>query len=170
MSENAILGEPTQARITIRENDYPYGLFQLEDSSVSGVETGPNTSPYNTVQFRVIRDRGTFGSVSVDWAFSSATAGEDVEPTYGTLEFIEGEDNAVITVSILPDDIPEGAESLTLVLHSPTGGAVVDISSGQVSCVVGIDWTVQTDTLYMLKRNLPILNYCTTSLIQTPTV
>ena len=103
---------------------------------MSGIETGPNTSPYNTVQFRVNRDRGTFGRVSVDWAFSSGSAGGDVTPTYGTLDFIERQDNAVITVSILPDDIPEAAESLTLLLHSPTGGAVVDLSKGQVGCTV----------------------------------
>ena len=132
MSETAILVEPTQAHITILENDYPYGLFEFEDTLLSGIETPPDTSPYNSIEFRVNRERGTFGSVSINWAFSSDDAGLDVSPTYGTLTFIEGQDYRDITVYIIPDNIPEDIEILTIVLHSPTRRADILINKGQV--------------------------------------
>ena len=132
MSETAILVEPTQAQITMLENDYPYGLFEFEDTLLSGIETPPDTSPYNSIEFRVNRERGTFGTVSINWAFSSDDAGLEVSPTYGTLTFIEGQYYRDITVYIVPDNIPEDIEILTIVLYSPTGGADILINKGQV--------------------------------------
>ena len=114
-------------------------MFQFQDLILSGAETGPNvgdTSQYNIVRFRVNRDRGTFGNVSVDWSFVSSSAGDDVTPTSGTLYFSEGEDYSEISIYILPDDIPENEETLMLQLSSPTGGAVIQNDRDQVSCVL----------------------------------
>ena len=114
-------------------------MFQFQDLILSGAETGPDVddpSQYNIVQFRVIRDRGTFGNVSVGWSFVSSSANDDVTPTSGTLYFSEGENYAEISVYILPDDIPENEETLMIQLSSPTGGAVIQGDRDQVSCVV----------------------------------
>ena len=70
MSETAILVEPTQAQITMLENDYPYGLFEFEDTLLSGIETPPDTSPYNSIEFRVNREREEHLSPSVSTGLS----------------------------------------------------------------------------------------------------
>ncbi|KAI6651569.1 hypothetical protein LOD99_5177 [Oopsacas minuta] len=155
VTQNAILVEPTQAAITILENDYPYGVFQFEDITVSASETDPSVtdnSQYNTVQFRVNRDRGTFGNVSVYWSFSSFNAGNDVTPTFGTLQFSEGEDYADFSVFILPDDIPEDVEVLILQLSSPTGGADIQLDRAQAQLLI----SANDDPITFTTRTLDV--------------
>lgn len=121
-------------------------MFQFQDLVLSGAETGPDvndSSQYNAVRFRVNRDRGTFGNVSVDWSFVSSSAGDDVTPTFGTLYFSEGEDYAEFSVYIVPDDIPENEETLMIQLSTPTGGAVIQEDRDQVSCLVLIPYVFE---------------------------
>ena len=134
MSDNAILEKPYQAQITILENDYPYGLFQFEELAKSISEsTAVDPSQYNTAEFRVMRDRGTFGNVSVEWRIAQSDAGYDVTPTSGALSYTEGQSYALIAISVIPDDIPEGVEVFTIELHSPVGGAMIEQSRSEVS-------------------------------------
>ena len=66
------------------------------------------------------------GSVRVDYLTSegSATAGEDYQPTLGTLVFPNGASSATITVPIFGDTTTEGDESFWLDLVNPRGAAL----------------------------------------------
>jgi hypothetical protein len=83
----------------------------------------------------VTRDGGTAGEVSVSYSTTdgTATAGEDYLPTSGTLTFADGEGGSQsFAVPIVDDEVSEDAETVSLSLSDPTGGA----SLGQPSSAV----------------------------------
>jgi hypothetical protein len=64
-------------------------------------------------------------TVSYATANGTATAGQDYQPTSGTLTFGLNETSKSIVVPILSDDQQESAETFTVTLSAPTGGAAL---------------------------------------------
>jgi hypothetical protein len=80
----------------------------------------------STAQITVTRS-GTSGPVSVEWATTngSATPGVDYTAATGTVAFPKGASTATFAIAINNDDLPEGNETVNLVLRHPTNGAVI---------------------------------------------
>lgn len=57
-----------------------------------------------TVVYSVVRNRGTFGMVSVSWAVEPASTG-DVSPTEGNITFMEGEHLKNFSLFSVPDEV-----------------------------------------------------------------
>lgn len=139
---------PTEARLgisilTLRlaESDYPYGLISLTGVAV----LAPELDFPNPVSVLVARDFGRSGEVSVEWQVASCllcpvtapcrscpsgTIAQQLAPTQGIVTFADGQRNASIVISTLPDTDPEMEMRFTLALSGaspatigPDGGA-----------------------------------------------
>jgi uncharacterized delta-60 repeat protein len=77
----------------------------------------------NSGQFvvTVVREHGTAELVSVDFEATpgSARAAVDFVPERGTLEFMPGQLNATFVIPVIDDDLPEGPETINLILSNP---------------------------------------------------
>ena len=80
-----------------------------------------------TVTINVIREGGSAGEVTVDYATSdnTATAGEDYTAAAGTLTFPEGVNDAEFTIEITNDAAAEPDEIVNLTLSNADGGATL---------------------------------------------
>jgi hypothetical protein len=120
-SGGASLGSPTNAVLTIVENDPapPAGSITLSSATYGVSEAG------GAATINVIRSSGSFGTVSVDYATSdgSATAGVDYSATAGTLTFADGILAQSFDIPVLDDAIYEGDETVHINLSNVTGGA-----------------------------------------------
>ena len=96
------------------------GTFNIANTGVNLDEAA------GTATFTVTRTSGRLGAVSVDYATQTGTANNnDFVATSGTLNFVNGQSEATITIQINDDDIEEDLESFSLLLSNPTGGAVL---------------------------------------------
>jgi hypothetical protein len=115
------LGSPSTAILTITENDPgpPAGSLQFSTSSSTVVEDSI------TATITVTRAGGSFGTVSVDYASSdaTATAGTDYSAVIGRLSFADGVTSQSFNIDILDDALYEGDEIVYLSLSNPSGGA-----------------------------------------------
>jgi hypothetical protein len=116
----ASLGTPNPATLTINDNDTA-GSVQFSAATYSVGEGGGN------VTLTVTRTGGTASGVTVAYATAngSATAGADYSSRSGTLTFNAGVTSQTFTVPILQDTLPEGAETFTVTLSNPGGGATL---------------------------------------------
>lgn len=105
----------------------PCGL--IEGPGAFGFTTGFTSvsEAAGSLALRVLRTGGSFGAVSVSYATASgtATAGADFTSTSGTLTFADGQTEATINIPILQDVLYDPAESFTVTLSNPTGGATL---------------------------------------------
>jgi hypothetical protein len=113
----------------------PPGNFQVDARGVRVSEDG------GSAVVTVTRQGGTGGSVTVDYATSdlTATAGLDYTAAVGTLTFADGESTKDILIPLLSDNDDERAESLSVTLSNPTGGAGLNPSSSNVVTLVDTD-------------------------------
>ena len=81
-----------------------------------------------SIDFTVSLDRAATKTFTVDYETSdgSAIAGEDYDPTSGTLTFEVGDQEKIIAVPLLDDAIDEGEETFRLVLSNAVGGRIED--------------------------------------------
>ncbi|NWX90484.1 GPR98 protein, partial [Nothoprocta pentlandii] len=113
------------AEIIIEENDDPRGIFSfsvIKDASgaVPAYEVPP---PQNILKLPVVRQAGSFGSVTLFWeAFSSTASFEDFTPTFGNLTFAEGQTTREIEITIIDDNEVEFLEIFKVSLMRVTGG------------------------------------------------
>jgi Zn-dependent metalloprotease len=116
----ATLGSPSQAVLTIQDND-PGGTLRFGLAAYTANETS------GSALITVTRLGGTASGVSVSYATSdgSATAGSDYTATSGTLNFAAGDRAESFLVPVLDDSDGEGVEVLQVALSSPTGGALL---------------------------------------------
>jgi hypothetical protein len=119
----ATLGTPASATATIQDNDAAPqpGTLQFSGATATVGEAA------GSITLTVNRVSGTDGAVSVNYssANGSATAGSDYTATSGTLNFANGQASATFQVPISDDVAVEGAETFTLTLASPAGGAAL---------------------------------------------
>jgi hypothetical protein len=97
------------------------GTLQLSNTSLNQFENS------GSFIINVTRTNGSTGAVTVHYATADGTAQtpSDYTNTSGTLTLNDGETSKPITVPIVDDNTPEGTETFTLTLSSPTGGAVL---------------------------------------------
>ncbi|KAG7247249.1 hypothetical protein CRUP_023148, partial [Coryphaenoides rupestris] len=113
------IGERREVNITVRENDDPYGVIEFGQSELAEAidESKGDLCTRN-------EEQGPFrGKVSVSW-FLDPGKFRGRRPHAGEfLVFREGEFLKNLTVTSLPDGIPEEMENFTLTLTNVTGGA-----------------------------------------------
>lgn len=119
----AILGAPSAATLTLGDNDAAPvpGTIAFASASHAAGEG-------DTVSVVVRRTGGTAGAVGVTILWSgTATPGEDYTQPEAVVAWEDGDDTPItIEVPILvDDDAGESAETITLTLSSPTGGAAL---------------------------------------------
>ena len=117
----AVLGPRPTALLTIVDNDAG-GTVQFSAASYTIDE---RASAPTTAIIRVTRAGGAASGVTVDFATvdGTARAGSDYTAVAQTLTFGAGETFKDVPVTILPDSLVEGDETIRLVLANPTGGA-----------------------------------------------
>ncbi|XP_039767131.1 adhesion G-protein coupled receptor V1 [Ornithorhynchus anatinus] len=114
------------AEVVISENDDPGGVFHFNitrdlNGAVAGLEVPP---PLNLLRLPVVREAGAFGTVTVFWEATPASAGlEDFLPSHGTLVFEDGQATAMIEITIIDDEEVEYLETFNVTLMGVTGGA-----------------------------------------------
>ena len=129
---NETLGVVTDAgttTVTIIDNDAVPNLT-LGSASVTERNSGPN----HPMVFNVTLSKAAAGSTSVDYVIAggsatqglAAASGVDyiVTAASGTVTFAAGETAKTISVSVIPDTIPEANETLTVTLSNPVGVAI----------------------------------------------
>lgn len=122
------IGSQAEADVIILQSDSPFGLLGFQMSSVAVNE---QDSVFGPVMFRVFRDGGSFGQVTVDWTSDPAdgiiASGTDTSPDFrrfsGTLTFAPGEIFRDIAIVLVDDVVPEPAEMFNITLRAPSGGA-----------------------------------------------
>lgn len=89
-----------------------------------------------TIDVDVVRSNAS-GSYAVNYATLDGTSvsSSDYVATSGTLSFADGEVSKSISISIIDDTIVEGKEIFSILLSSPTGGAVIG-SIGTANLVI----------------------------------
>ncbi|XP_058132092.1 adhesion G-protein coupled receptor V1 [Dasypus novemcinctus] len=113
------------AEIMIEENDDPRGIFVFHVTRdvggvISAYEVPP---PLNVLRLPVVRLAGSFGAVNVYWKALLDSAGpEDLMPSHGILEFADGQDSAVIEITVIDDGEFELMEKFIISLTRVTGG------------------------------------------------
>ena len=119
----AALGAASIHQVRIQDDDpVQRGAFRFQFGSYRVSENG---SP---IVVNVLRVGGTNGPVSVDFATGgagNAQPGSDFVATNGTLTFGDTESIKTFTVWLLPDAMNEGAESFSIALSNPAGGATL---------------------------------------------
>ncbi len=112
------------------------GVLQLSSATYGVGESG------GTATITVTRTGGSDGQVTIDYATSdgSATAGVDYGTATGTLTWNDGDGSSkTFSVSILPDTIREGNETVNLALSNPGGYAELGSPSTAVLTITDDD-------------------------------
>lgn len=115
-SGGVALGSPSSAVVTILDNDTPVPV-SISPAPASVTEAA------TTLTFTVSRATlGNAGNISYATSNGTATSGSDYTATSGTLSFLATDLSKTFTVPVLADTTPEGAETFTVTLSTPTGG------------------------------------------------
>ncbi|KAM7416521.1 hypothetical protein PAMA_018533 [Pampus argenteus] len=118
--------QQAQARLTILPNGSPYGVIGWHLDSQFTLTQEPQRVPVN-VTLSIVREPGSSGDVAIHYQTrpalyqppsNQATAGQDYTAKDGTITMIDGATVALLTVTVLPDDIPELAESFLVNITS----------------------------------------------------
>ncbi len=122
-SGGAVIGEPSQTKVNIIDNELDVNPGTFLFSRVS-YNVDENVSSGN-IDITIIRSFGATGEVSVNYSTSNsgAVSGSDYQTTTGTLVFPEGDKSETFTITILDDAVEEETEFFNLSLSQPAGGA-----------------------------------------------
>ncbi len=108
----------------------PTGSVEFDRTSYNIDETD------QIVEILVNRVGGSSGEISVEYATLNGTgddeaiAGQDFNATSGTLRWTDGDTTAkLLTVPIILDNVKETAETFSLNLSNPTGGAALGVQN-----------------------------------------
>ena len=125
--------------LLLAESEFPYGLFSLANTAVVARELDVPSPAAVTVE----RNFGRSGRVSVSWSVVSCetcalgapcepcrdgTIEAQLAPSQGVLTFEDGQRNASIVVSVLPDTVPEVEMRFTFALSSASPASIADNS------------------------------------------
>ena len=128
------LGSPAAATVTINDND-AFGSLQLASATYSVTEGA-------VASLIVTRTGGSAGAVTVQYATSNgggggaSAVGTDYTATAGTLTFLNGVTSQIIMVPTKADTSLEGAETFTVTLSNPGGGATLGTPAAAVVTIV----------------------------------
>ncbi|KAI8777860.1 G-protein coupled receptor 98, partial [Biomphalaria glabrata] len=125
-----------KGNVVIKIDKYgdPSGIIRFTDAAITPREIlEPDGSVPEPLVFPVTRGSvGTIGNIQVYWELrGNDLSSPDVAPSQGTLLFLDSQRDGVITLQILPDDIPELTEYFNLVLVRVEGGATIDSQYNQ---------------------------------------
>jgi hypothetical protein len=138
-SGGATLGAPAAATLTISANDAAAGTLQFTPNPADQT-VAENTG---TATFTVTRSGGTSGAVSTVVALGGTAttgAGNDYTTSALTLNWADGDATPqTITVTVNDDPAQEGAETVTLTLGAPSGGAVLGTPSAATLTIAAND-------------------------------
>ena len=138
----ALVGTPGSAVLTITDNDAG-GAFQFGAAAYTATEPASGLTPgvATITVTRTVPAGMTAGLATVDYATSdgTATAGADYTATAGTLTFPVGVLSRTFTVPVLHDTVDEPAETVSLTLANPTGGATLGARSAAVLTITDND-------------------------------
>ncbi|KAM7391822.1 hypothetical protein PAMP_022479 [Pampus punctatissimus] len=118
--------QQAQAQLTILPNGSPYGVIGWHLDSQFTLTQEPQRIPVN-VTLSIVREQGSSGEVAIHYQTrpalyqppsNQATAGRDYTAKDDTIIMIDGATVALLTVTVLPDDIPELAESFLVNITS----------------------------------------------------
>lgn len=123
-------------QVMIRENDNNRGLLNLGMEAVSVVEEFAST-----ITLHITRTRGTFGTVSVEYAIVDGSASSaDYSPVSPALMVFESRQvTANITIQITDDPTPEPDETFQVVLRNAMGGAEIGTPSSTTVTILRND-------------------------------
>ena len=122
------------ARVTVPENDFPYGVLQLATSPpIVGVPFTPQaasapvldvTESAGTITIYIVRAQGLIGTVRTELVTEdgSAIGGMDYVSSAAELVFVDGERFKTMQLQILDDTVPELGKQFSVNLTNPTGG------------------------------------------------
>ena len=130
----ANIGGASNVTVAISENENARGVLIFEPASLQRTAEEPANSA-TTVVFVLRRVAGAFGAVAVQCILSDG-AGNDVSPSQRTVEFSDRERRQTVEFSVLPDNVPELAETFTVRLANPQGGAVLGAEEQTIATVV----------------------------------
>lgn len=137
------------------------GVLQLSSAAYSIAENASN------IAITVTRTGGSAGSVSIDYATSngSADAGVDYTATSGTLTLADGINSATFTITVLPDALVEGDETVNLTLSNPIGGATLGTINTGVLTITNVSGIATLTSIP--NQNIVEGNLAATALIFT---
>uniref|UniRef100_UPI0037E7935A adhesion G-protein coupled receptor V1 n=1 Tax=Semicossyphus pulcher TaxID=241346 RepID=UPI0037E7935A len=124
----AEIGFGGQVTVFVPTNDDAHGVIGFAQNSLS-VEV-EELEQNNQISLSVERKRGTFGRLTVHWAATGSLA--DIYPTSGVVTFSEGQSEAIISLTVLADGVPELRESVTINLMDVTTVGLQDLSQAAV--------------------------------------
>ncbi|NWV12723.1 GPR98 protein, partial [Ptilonorhynchus violaceus] len=116
------LGNATRVNITILKNDDPHGVIQFLPGELSVTIKESKGEIIYAASYRVVRNQGNYGNVSVSWIVDPACT-NDIYPEEGSIFFDNLEFSKNITIYSLPDEVPEEMEVFIIRLFNATGGA-----------------------------------------------
>lgn len=108
-----------------------YALAGVGAAAVISISNASATEG-GSIVFTVTRSGDTSMAVGANWATASGTAlsGSDFTAGSSTVSFAAGEWTKTVTVATIDDAIFENAESMTVTLSAPTGGASLGTAIG----------------------------------------
>lgn len=129
------VGTPNQRSVLISENDDPNGVLGFASGSLSRVVFEGDSDV--TVNFTIQRTGGSFGVATVNWNIANQVVGNDVSPVSGTVSMANGENVAVLTLTIAADTIPETDATYFIRLsQGPAGAARLDPALSQATLTI----------------------------------
>eukprot|EP00049_Salpingoeca_infusionum_P016633 m.342108 g.342108 ORF g.342108 m.342108 type:complete len:2570 (+) comp16120_c0_seq1:1158-8867(+) len=122
------------ATVTIEPSDSPHGVVSVAQGSqmLTVSEADGDVAP---VQITLKREFGTVGPVSVAWTVHNADG--NISPPAGVASFVDAQASMVVVVDVLPDTVPEPAETFQFELVQVTSvNGDVDLTRSRSSIVV----------------------------------
>jgi uncharacterized repeat protein (TIGR01451 family) len=144
------LGTPSSAPVSITDDDKG-GIVFLSAKTYSVAEGAGNVS------ITVTRSGGA-ANVSVTFTTSddTATAGSDYIGTNTSVVFGAGETSKKVVIPIIQDTLAEGAETFTVTLSNPQGGATLGQPASATVTILDDESLVQlTSTAFSTQEGAP---------------
>lgn len=131
-----LIGMPATATITIEDDDGEESSSPDSDQIIQfGALAYAVSEDAGSISITVERIGGSDGTASVSYATSNgkALAVSDYQAKSGTLEFAAGVTEKSFTVTINDDQSTEGNEKLNLTLSNPSGAALSETTSAELT-------------------------------------
>lgn len=137
--EDGLTHSFTQKNVTttiVNDDD----VFALSVGDIDGLDSLEGTDAVSTFFFTVTRSGSLSGESSVDWQIvDGGTNSADFITTSGTISFVDGQDKATVTVSVVGDRDVEDDEGFTVVLNNASAGSSIDPAADSAAGLIRTD-------------------------------